>query len=151
MEVYWLILPQCRTRMFSEGELYISRIRFNGSSPFCFRPRTKSSTESWARWDWKNRKVAAGLEKKGRRTTCPFVNTAPVLFLSSVPPRLSSLARIVNYSSPSVHLLPAASTLPLARSFVLYSESTFSQYRNRSRIGAWRCAIRRAEREIVLS
>lgn len=109
----------------------------------------KSSAESWARW--KNRKVAAGLGKKGRHTTCPFVNTAPVLFLSFVSSRLSSLARIVTHSPPSVHLLPAASTLSLARSFVLYSESTFSQYRNRSRIGAWRCAIRRAGREIVLS
>lgn len=40
------------------------------------------------------------VRKKGMRVTCPFVNTAPVLFLSSVPPRLSSLARIVTHSHP---------------------------------------------------
>jgi len=56
------------------------------------------------------------VRKKGTRATCPFVNTALVLFLSSVPPRLSSLAHIVTHGSPSVHLLPAVSTLPLALS-----------------------------------
>ena len=88
------------------------------------------------------------VRKKGIRATCPFVNTALVLFLSSVPPRLSSLAHIVTLCPPtscSLNITPC-SFIP-----ILYSESTFSQYRNRSRIGAWRCTIRRAGREIVLS
>lgn len=90
----------------------------------------KSSAESWARWDWKNRKVATRLKKKRRRKAryMPFrkhgTRSRP-FFRSAALIR----PRIVTHSPPSVHLLPAVSTalLPLLRS-LFRPHSLFREY-----------------------
>lgn len=140
---------QCRTRMFSKEELpYISRIRFNGSSPFCFRSRTKSLKILGEKLSTMELEKSKSREvKKQEGALHAFRKHGTVLFRS---------ATLILLPRTQPTLCPPTSyglNIPLARSFVfiLYSESTFSQYRNRSRIGAWRCAIRRAGREIVLS
>lgn len=162
-----LILPQRRTRMFSEGESPRTLAEFDLTDrlPFCFRPRTKSPKILGRKLSTMElEKSRCGIKKKNKKKKkserpryMPFrkhaTRSPPPPLLSFVSLLVSSLTRTVAVTHPlSTYFLQ--SQLPLhPRSFVsiLYSESTFSQYRNRSRIGAWRRAIRRAGREIVLS
>lgn len=132
--------------MFSEGELpYINRIRFNGSSPFCFRPRTKSPKILSGKVEHdetgKIEKLRRDQKKKGK-VTCLFVNTGT----RSLPFfRSAALIPPSRAQSPVAHPLSTyflQSQLPLTLSSPFsIPRVLFSQYRNRSRTGAWRCAI----------
>lgn len=128
--------------------------------------KSKSRRELRGRKKKKERKGRATVALRKQRTATP----------AFLPFSLSSLCLSFRRSYAllrSAHFLPRSRGLfhPLSTYFrqsvvtpsiprsrarllcvpVLYSESTFSQCRNRSRIGAWRSAIRRAGREIVLS